>query len=141
MNEVYKIVKKNSVPELTVIEKSNIKTEITLADTLSSLEYNKKQMESIEAEINLKKALITNVVTNFPGVQDIDPKMQIACHTYYEAGRYVKIAEDKLKEFKKAQIELQREVKEIREQTGIEKMSAEKQLEVISKINKKNVKK
>lgn len=131
---VYKVVSKHEMPELSKIEVSNITSEITLAGTLQSLEYNKKQIEAIEAELNIKKALITNVVTNYPEVTGIEEKMQIACHTYYEATRYVKIAEDKLEEFKKAQEALKEEVAEIEKQTGIKKTPAEK---IIKEMNKK----
>lgn len=131
---VYKVVSKHEMPELSKIEVSNITSEITLAGTLQSLEYNKKQIEAIEAELNIKKALITNVVTNYPEVTGIEEKMQIACHTYYEATRYVKIAEDKLVEFKKAQDALNEEVAEIEKQTGIKKTPAEK---IIKEMNKK----
>ncbi len=133
---IYNVVSTHEVPELSKIEVSNIKTEITLAGTLQSLEYNKKQMEALEAELNLKKALITNVTTNYPDVVNIDEKMQIACHTYYEATRFVKIAEEKLAEYKKAQEELQEEVKEIEIQTGIKKMSVEKKVEVLADLKK-----
>ena len=134
---IYKVLTKHEIPELSKIEKSNITTEITLADTLQAIDYNKKQIEAIEAELKLKEALITNVVTNYPDVVNIDEKMQIACHTYYEAGRYIVIAKEKLEEFKKAQEELQTEVDEISSQTGIEKMPIEKKIETVAKMEKK----
>jgi len=133
----YEVISTHEVPELSTIKKSNIITEITLADTLQAIDYNKKQIEAIEAELKLKEALITNVVTNYPDVVNIDEKMQIACHTYYEAGRYIVIAKEKLEEFKKAQEELQTEVDEITVQTGIEKMSIEKKIETVAKMEKK----
>jgi heterodisulfide reductase subunit A-like polyferredoxin len=134
---IYKVLTNHEVPELSKIEKSNIKVEITLADTLQAIEYNKKQIEALKAELELKKALVANVTTNYPDVVNIDEKMQIACHTYYEAGRFIKIAEDKLVEFHKAQEELQQEVDEITVQTGIEKMPVEKKIEAYAKIQKK----
>ena len=134
---IYNLVTKHEVPELSKIEKSNIKVEITLADTLQAMDYNKKQIEALKAELDLKKALIVNVTTNYPDVVNIDEKMQIACHTYYEASRFVKIAEDKLVEFNKAQEELQEEIDEISIQTGIEKMPIEKKIETYAKIQKK----
>lgn len=133
---IYNVISTHEVPELSKIEVSNFTTEITLAGTLQSLEYNKKQIEAIEAELKLKEALITNVVTNYPDVVNIDEKMQIACHTYYEAGRYIKIAKEKLEEYKKAQEILQEEVEQIKIQTGIEKMSVEKKIEVLADLKK-----
>lgn len=134
---IYKVISTHEVPELSKIEISNITTEITLAGTLQSLEYNKKQIEAIEAELKIKEALITNVVVNYPEVVNIDEKMQIACHTYYEASRYVAIAKEKLEEFKKAQADLEEEVEQIKIQTGIEKMSLEKAIKIKKTIKKK----
>lgn len=133
----YEIISTHEIPELSTIRKSNITAEITLADTLQAIDYNKKQIESIEAEVRLKEALITNIITNYPEVVNIDEKMQIACHTYYEAGRYVVIAKEKLEEFNKAQEELQTEVEEISVQTGVEKMPIEKKIEIVAKMEKK----
>ncbi|MCX6780105.1 MAG: hypothetical protein NT034_02915, partial [Candidatus Magasanikbacteria bacterium] len=100
-------------------------------------EYNKKQIQAIEAELKLKKALIVNVETNHPEVKNIDEKTQLMCHTYYEANRYVKIAEDKLTEFKESQKELEEEVKEIKKQTGISKLSEEEAKEIAKSIKEK----
>jgi len=143
-NEViYKVITKHEIPELSKIEKSNITAEITLADTLKAIEDNAKGMEQIRAEVNLKKALMTNVSENYPEVLTIDPKMQIAIHTYYEASRYVDLGEQKLKEFDEAQKELQNEVEEIERQTGVRKMTQEEKNALITggkdiiKVNKK----
>lgn len=138
MNEIkYKVITNHEVPELSVIEKSNITAKITLADTLRAIEYNAKAIEKIEAELKLKEALKVNVETNYPQVKEIDEKTQIACHTYYEVNRYIALATEKLKEFKDAQKDLEVEVETIKEQTGIEKMSEEKKNEILSAIKEK----
>lgn len=137
MSEIkYRIIESHEVPELTKIEKSNITAEITLADTLRAHEYNKKTIQSIEAEVGIKKALVANVENNYPEVKEIDEKMQIACHTYYEANKYIKIAEEKLTEFKEAQKELELEINEIQEQTGISKMTEEQKNEIMAGLKK-----
>jgi hypothetical protein len=142
MNQVkYRVVKPNEVPELAIIEKSNISVEIKLGDTLSNLEYNRKQMESLESEIKLKEALVKNVEVNHPKILKIDEKTQLICHTYYEANRFVTLGKEKLKEFKEAQKELQKEVDEIKAQTGLEKISVIETLKVVDSINKKKSKK
>jgi len=128
---IYKVITKHEIPELAKIEKSNITTEITLADTLRAIEDNAKGMKQIEAEVNIKKAIRTNVENNHPEVKDVDPKMQIAIHTYYEAGRYVELGEAKLKEFEDAQKELQKEVNEIAVQTGVIKMTQEEKNKMV----------
>jgi len=133
----YKLIKKHEAPELSTLEKSGMKVEINLADTLRNFEYNKKQIEAIEAELKLKKALIINIVTNYPDVVKIEDKMQIACHTYYETNRYVAIAEEKLIEFKEAQKELEEEINEIKKQTGISKLSAEEVAKISKSIKEK----
>jgi outer membrane protein TolC len=133
---IYKVIATHEAPELSTIEKSNITAEITLADTLRSIEQNRKAMESIQAELKLKKALIQNVVNNYPDVVNIDEKMQIACHTYYEANRYIAIAEEKLAEFEEAQVDLKEEVDEIAKQTGVTKMTEERRAEIQANIKK-----
>jgi len=133
----YKVVSVHEAPELTKIEKGNITTEITLADTLGAIEQNAKGISQIESEVRLKKALITNVVTNHPEVLNVDLKMQIAVHTYYEANRYIEIAEIKLKEFDEAQTELKKEVDEIKKQTGVSKITDEQKNEIMKEIKNK----
>jgi len=130
----YKITSKHEVPELSTILKSNITANITLADTLKAMEDNKKGMEQIRAELGIKKALIINVETHYPEVKKVDEKMQIAIHTYYEAGRYVALGEAKLKEFEAAQKELQEEVDEIEKQTGLSKKTGEKKNKITKSV-------
>lgn len=130
----YKVIETHEVPELSKIEKSDITATITLADTLKAMEQNKKGMEQIEAELKIKKAVRANVEEHHPEVKDIDEQTQIMCHTYYEAGRFVKLAEEKLQEFNDAQNELQAEVDAIKKQTGLEVMTAEKKAEIMKGI-------
>jgi hypothetical protein len=133
---IYKVIATHEAPELSTIEKSNIIAEITLADTLRSIEQNRKSMESIQGDLKLKKALISNVETHHPEVKDLDEQTIIACHTYHEAKRYEAIAEEKLGEFEKAQADLKEEVEQIRLQTGITKMTEEKRAEIQASIKK-----
>lgn len=135
-NPIYKVIEKNEeVPELSKIEKSGIVTTITLDNTIKAFEENAKGMKQIEAELKLKKALRTNVENNHPEIFDIDEKTQLMCHTYYEAGRFIKFAEEKLAEFADAQKDLEKEIKDIEEQTGIKKTTAK---EVVEEITKKD---
>lgn len=135
MNEkaIYEVISNHEVPELSKIKKSNIVAEITLADTLKAIEQNKKGMESIQSEVNLKKALIENIKTHHPKAFEIDPELQVAVHTLHEAKRYVDIAEKKLAEFEEAQKELEDEVKEIEIQTGLRAMTTAEKLELLKK--------
>lgn len=131
----YKVLEKNeSAPELSKLQKSGITTEITLDDTIKAYEANKKYIEKIEAELKLKKALVQNVEDFHPEIKDIDEKLQLTCHTYYEANRFIKMAEEKLEEFAKAQSEIEEEIKSIEEQTGISKMSAEKVASIMKEV-------
>jgi tetratricopeptide (TPR) repeat protein len=130
----YKVIEGNIAPELAKIEKSEITAEITLGETLSAIEYNKKGMQTLESEISLKKAIMVNVSGNYPGVLDIEEKLLLAAHTYLEAKKYVEIAEMKLGEFKGAQADLEQEVKDIEEQTGLVKIPVEKRIEIVSKL-------
>ena len=131
----YKLLEKNEeIPAKSKLQKSGITTEITLEDTVSAYEQNKKHIEKIEAEVRLKKALVQNVEDFHPEIKTIDEKLQLTCHTYYEANRFIKMAEEKLQEFAKAQTELEAEIAEIEKQTGISKISPERASEIMKEI-------
>lgn len=141
MNNIkYTIKENNEIPELAVIEKSNISVDITLGETLKNIEYNKNGITQVEAELKIKKAIITNILEHHPDIDKIDEEKLLAYYLYYEAFRYQKIAEEKLKEFYKAQEELNDEVEEIKKQTKLEKTPIEKNIEVMKAIkeNKDN---
>jgi capsule polysaccharide modification protein KpsS len=131
----YKILEKDEqVPTMSKIEKSGIVTTITLDDTVRAFEENKKNIEKIEAELKVKKALRVNVENFHPEILAIDEKTQLTCHTYYEAGRFIKMAEEKLAEFAEAQADLEKEIKEIEKQTGITHLTEEKKSEIMKEI-------
>lgn len=133
-NPIYKVIEKNEeVPELSKIEKSGIVTTITLKDTIKAFEDNAKGMKQIEAELKIKKALRANVENNHPEIFDIDEKTQMMCHTYYEAGKFIKFAEEHLAQFEEAQKDLQKEINDIEEQTGLKKTTAKEVIEEITK--------
>lgn len=134
---IYKIISNHEVPELSKIEKSNITAEITLADTIKSYEDNKKGIKGIEAEVAIKKALIENVEHFHPEVKTIPEETQIACHTYYEAKKFLAMAESHLAEFAEAQKDLKEEIEEIEKQTGLSKMTEEKKSEIMAGIKAK----
>ena len=121
----YEVISKHEIPELSKIKISNITSEITLADTLKSIEDNEKGMKSIEGEVKIKKAVMQNIINNHPEVKTIRPKLRVACGMFYEAERFVQFAEEKLKEFTEAQENLKEEVRQIELQTGIKKMQIE----------------
>ena len=131
----YKVLEKDeAVPAKSKLQKSGITTEITLEETVSAYEQNKKHIEKIEAEVRLKKALLQNVEDFHPEIKTIDEKLQLTCHTYYEANRFIKMAEEKLVELAEAQTELEKEITEIEKQTGITKMTPEKASEIMKEI-------
>lgn len=131
----YKVIEKNeAAPELSKIQKSGIVTEISLDDTIKAYDANKKYVEKIEGELRLKKALVQNIEDFHPEIKDIDEKLQLTCHTYYEANRFIKMAEEKLEEFAKAQGEIEEEIKDIEKQTGISKMTAEKVASIMKEV-------
>lgn len=133
----YEVISKHEVPELSTIKISGISNEITLADTLKSIEDNAKGMKQIESEVSLKKAVMQNIINNHPEVKTIRPKLRVACGMFYEAERFVQFAEEKLKEFNDAQDNLNEEVKQIELQTGIKKMPVEEKIALIAKTDKK----
>jgi hypothetical protein len=116
----FEIVERNEEdPAASKIVKSDFTTEITLKDNEDAHKSNKKGIEQIEAEVKIKKAIMTNIENNHPEIKDIDEKTQMMCHTYHEASRFIKFAEDKLEEFKKAQVDLEAEIADIKSQTGL----------------------
>lgn len=133
---VYEVVKNHEVPELSTIKKSNISVEITLADTLKAIEQNKKSMESLRAEMNIKEALKINVKTNHPEAFDVDPKIRIAVHLLQESDKFLDQANKVMTQLEDANKELEAEVAEIKEQTGLEKLSTERAQEIVNKIIK-----
>jgi hypothetical protein len=133
---IYEVVSNHEVPELSKIKVSNITTEITLADTLKSIEQNKKSIESLRAEMNIKEAVKINIKNNHPEAFDVDPKLKIAVHLLQEMDKFLDMANDKMKQLEDAQKELEEEVKEIEIQTGITKMTEEKAKEISEEINK-----
>lgn len=141
MNEIkYKVIEDNEIPELAKIEKSGMVLNIQLGDSLSAYEQNAKYMKNIESELKIKKAILSNVEEHYPEVKDIDEKTKIACHTHYEATRFVAMAEEKLREFEEAQKELEAEIAEIEKQTGLKKTPIEENLKQRAEIMKEEVK-
>jgi len=132
---IYEVVSNHEVPELSKIKVSNISTEITLADTLKSIEQNKKSMESLRAEMNIKEAVKINIKQNHPEAFDVDPKLKIAVHLLQEMDKFLDMANDKMKQLEDAQKELEEEVEEIEIQTGIKKMTEEKAKEIQESVN------
>jgi hypothetical protein len=133
---IYEVVSNHEVPELSKIKVSNISTEITLADTLKSIEQNKKSMEALRAEMNIKEAVKINIKQNHPEAFDVDPKLKIAVHLLQEMDKFLDMANDKMKQLEDAQKELEEEVEEIEIQTGIKKMTEEKAKEISEAVNK-----
>jgi multidrug resistance efflux pump len=132
---VYKVVKNHEVPELSTIKKSNITVEITLADTLKAIEQNNKSIESLKAEMNIKEALKINVKNNYPEAFDVDPKIRIAVHLLQDADKFLDQANKVMVQLEDANKELEAEVAEIKEQTGLAKMSTEEKIELAKKVN------
>lgn len=130
---IYEVVSANEVPELAKIKKSNITVEITLGSSLKALEENKKAMEGIEKELEVKRAILKNVENFHPAVFGLDPELIVAAHTIHDARRYIALGEDTLKKFADANKDLEDEIKEIEIQTGLKAMSTEEKLEVINK--------
>ena len=133
---IYEVVSNHEVPELSKIKVSNISTEITLADTLKSIEQNKKSIESLRAEMNIKEAIKINIKQNHPEAFDVDPKLRIAVHLLQEMDKFLDQANGVMKQLEDAQKDLEEEVKEIEIQTGITKMTEEKAKAISEAVNK-----
>jgi len=99
-----------------VIEKTGISHEFTVQDILEEEERFEKMVKEIEANMELKEAVKTNVLSNNEWLKDMEEEKIHACHLYWEAHAYVKGGKLKVKEIKGVLKSSEKERKEIKAQ-------------------------
>jgi len=99
-----------------VIEKTGITHEFTVQDILEEEEKFGKMVTEIEANIEVKEAIKTNVVSNNAWLEDMEEEKIHACFLYWEAHAYVKGGQAKVNEIKTAIKASEKERKDIKSQ-------------------------
>ena len=98
------------------IEKTGITHEFTIQDILEEEEKYEKMVKEIEANMEVKGAIKTNVTGNNPWITKMEEEKIHACHMYWEAHAYVKGGETKVNEIKRALKASKKERKDIKTQ-------------------------
>lgn len=94
----YKIKEVNEDPKHSIIEKSGLKAQYTLADIERNIEQVNRVITELDATLRIKKAVIENVERNHPFVKDLDEAGLKAASLYAEAQEYLKQIPIKLEE-------------------------------------------
>ena len=118
----YKIIEAKDNYKDTIIEKSGVKVNITLADMESQYTKVLKLKEEIEAQILVDKAQVTNCETNYPEIIDAteeDEKRVIALTLRKGNLTEIERYEKKLQEINEAIADYEAELEDIKKQTGL----------------------
>lgn len=78
-----------------------------------------KYIKEIEANIKIKEATKTNIISTNPIVTRMSDEDLCACYLYYEAHAFIKEGKPKLKELKEQIIACRKQLSDIQEQTGL----------------------
>lgn len=119
MKAQYKIKKKSNNPAEVLFEKSGFTQELTLGDLDYNISYNQKSRKEVEAQVNLEKAKIKNVLETNPEVEKMSKKHRIAAYIYERSNSIIEVGEQKLKQLDEAIQADKREMADISKQTGI----------------------
>jgi hypothetical protein len=113
------VLKPNKDPMLTKIIMTGIENEITLLDVDNAIRLNEREIKELETNIKIQELKLKNVDENYPDVKDIPELTRKACYLYTECFAFLKVANQKLKELKKANKDMKEQLIEIRNQTGL----------------------
>lgn len=124
----YSIKKDDKDPMKVVILQEGIEAEFTLQELKDSEKRADSVIEELEAQKNLEEAKMQNVVNNYGDLfkdgklvstkKEIEKAVAITLFTGTE--QKVKDIDAKLKDFAKAKKQMQKDLKDIKEQTGVE---------------------
>jgi exonuclease VII small subunit len=92
----YKIKEKNEDPKLTVIQKTGLTAEYTLADIERNIEQVNRVITELDATLRVNKAKAENVERNHPFVMDLDETALEAARIYAETREYLKQLPERL---------------------------------------------
>jgi hypothetical protein len=101
------------------IVKTGGEIEFTLGQIDADVIYLNKAKKELEAEIGVKKAVITNIASSHPHIGQLSNEDLTAAYLHREATGYLNMAEPKLDEVVKQLADYAKEKEEIIKQTGI----------------------
>lgn len=116
----YKVKQTSEDESAVIIEKSGQVSEFTVADVRSNRKDLEKTLKQIKGQKELEDAKVTNIKEHNPFVLDMSEKDLHAAYMYWEAYAISKVCEKKIKEIEDALTKGEQEIKDIKEQTGIE---------------------
>lgn len=105
----YKIKETNEDPRYSVIEKSGLTSEYTLADIEKNLEHVRKVKMELDAKLRIEKAKCTNIETHHPFVLDLTDEQLSTVAMYAESKEFTQQIPARLEEVEKV---LENELKE-----------------------------
>ena len=112
----YEIKETHIESDFSMIEKTGIKAEFTINDIKANEKTVEKAVKEINANVEVKEAIMTNVENNNDWIKDMDPEKIHACFIYREAYEYVTEGKAKVEELENGLKASQAERKEIEKQ-------------------------
>lgn len=94
----YTIKEKHDDPKMTVIEKTGIVADFTLAELEGNIRLNEKYEKEIKAKMEYEAAKMKNIEANHPFVLDMSEQDLFTAHMYMEAKSMVKVCSPKFDE-------------------------------------------
>lgn len=120
-NPVYKyeVVESKENPNESLILKTGIMSKFSINNIIQDVEYLKKRKIEFEAQIDLEKSKIDNVVNHYQDVPVMDEKLRIACSIYQISNETAKRYQEQLDIVNKQLDEEAKQLDEIKLQTGL----------------------
>lgn len=120
-NPVYKyeIVEPKDNPKESQILKTGIMAKFSLNNITQDIDYLKKRKTELEAQIDLEKAKIDNVLIRYDSVATMDEKLRIACSIYQISYETAKRYQEQLDEVNRQLDEEAKQLDDIKAQTGL----------------------
>jgi len=95
------------------------KATFSINDILNDIERLRKKKIELEAENNLKRAAMENIINHYPEVKSLADKMKIAVFLWQEAKGRIDINNENLTAINEVLDNYAKEIDEIAKQTGI----------------------
>lgn len=106
--------------ETQILCKSNFEHEFTVDSVKQHLDYLKKKKTELTAQKSLEEAKMENIKSFHPEVLELTTEKRNAVALYDKAETMAKVCEEGLKAVEVQYSEYEQELKDIKEQTGIE---------------------
>lgn len=115
----YKIIKGESL-EATIEKSEHKPTEFKVSDVVAHVEAVEKAIKELESKISLEEAIVKNIEKQHPAISKINEQLKQACYLSLKSKLAIVPAKDKLKQLKESMEEYKSELKELKDQTGID---------------------